>query len=133
MWAQAHRLQLGLGNAGGAVSTRVALAGGELAQLARVERGTHAEPVLRIAAHKETKEKKTQKKREEIIRTQMKCTLAASLIQFSEACAENTEKRQGEGGGVYRGRQKERGRQGRIQKRPQCATSWSCLAINGRD
>lgn len=53
--AQARRLEQSLGDAGGARRARVSLAGGELAQLAGVEGGTHTEPVLRVATHREPK------------------------------------------------------------------------------
>lgn len=53
--AQARRLERRLGDAGGAARARVPLAGGELAQLAGVEGGTHAEPVLRVATRREAK------------------------------------------------------------------------------
>lgn len=44
---------------------------------------------LHHCTHTETKKRR---KRKEIIRTQTECSLAASLIQLSVACVENTEK-----------------------------------------
>lgn len=80
----------------------------DTACLSRAE-DTHRTRSLHHCTHRDQK----RRKRKEIIRTQTKCSLAASLIQLSVACVENTENQEGvqwiEGGQTERKSKKRQG------------------------